>query len=53
MENSHSFDFEDFKQQAMKELYAGKPLMGESGIFTPLLRSASKSVGQNIFDILK
>jgi putative transposase len=38
MENSHSFDFEDFKQQAIKELYSGKPLMGESGIFTPLLK---------------
>jgi putative transposase len=38
MENSQSFDFDDFKQKAMKELYAGKPLMGESGIFTPLLK---------------
>jgi hypothetical protein len=38
MENSQSFDFDDFKQKAMKELYAGKPLIGESGIFTPLLK---------------
>ena len=38
MENSHSFNFEDFKQHTMKELYAGKPLMGESGILTALLK---------------
>ncbi|MCU0470888.1 MAG: hypothetical protein MUF58_20070 [Arcicella sp.] len=38
MGNSQSFDFDDFKQKAMQELYAGKPLMGESGIFTPLLK---------------
>jgi putative transposase len=38
MGNSQSFDLDDFKQKAMKELYAGKPLMGESGIFTPLLK---------------
>jgi putative transposase len=38
MEHSHSFNFEDFKEQAIKELYSGKPLMGETGIFTPLLK---------------
>lgn len=38
MQNSETFDFESFKAGAMKELYAGKPLMGEGGIFTPLLK---------------
>lgn len=38
MANSSSFDFDDFKQKAMKDLYAGKPLMGENGILTPLLK---------------
>jgi putative transposase len=32
------FDFERFKQEAIKGLYAGKPLNGEKGIFAPLLK---------------
>jgi putative transposase len=38
MEKVETFNFESFKNEAMKELYAGKPLMGEGGIFTPLLK---------------
>lgn len=32
------FDFEGFKQEAIKGLYAGKPLNGDKGIFAPLLK---------------
>ena len=32
------FDFEAFKQEAIKGLYAGKPLNGDKGIFAPLLK---------------
>ncbi len=32
------FDFERFQQEAIKGLYAGKPLNGEKGIFAPLLK---------------
>ncbi len=32
------FDFESFKQEAIKGLYAGKPLNGDKGIFAPLLK---------------
>lgn len=35
MSNSQSSDFNYFNQKAVIELYAGKPLMCESGIFTP------------------
>jgi putative transposase len=38
MQKNQLFDFDAFKQEAMKELYDGKPLMGEGGIFTPLLK---------------
>jgi putative transposase len=38
MEKSQSFNFETFQESALKDLYAGKPLMGEEGIFTPLLK---------------
>jgi putative transposase len=38
MQNSENFDFESFKAGAMKDLYLGKPLMGDEGIFTPLLK---------------
>lgn len=31
-------DFERFKQEAIKGMYAGKPLHGEKGIFAPLLK---------------
>jgi transposase-like protein len=38
MEQNEEFDFEAFKQEAIKGLYAGKPLNGEKGIFAPLLK---------------
>lgn len=38
MQKNQLFDFDAFKQEAMKELYDGKPLMGDGGIFTPLLK---------------
>jgi putative transposase len=38
MEPESPFDFEAFKQQAIKQLYEGKPLNGEKGIFAPLLK---------------
>jgi putative transposase len=38
MNKEAEFDFESFKQSALEALYAGKPLMGEEGIFTPLLK---------------
>lgn len=38
MEKDQSFDFESFKREAIKGMYAGKPLNGEKGIFAPLLK---------------
>jgi putative transposase len=38
MEKEQEFDFESFKQEAIKGLYGGKPLNGEKGIFAPLLK---------------
>jgi transposase-like protein len=38
MEKHKDFDFEVFRQTALKDLYDGKPLMGDGGIFTPLLK---------------
>jgi putative transposase len=38
MEQEEEFDFEAFKQEAIKGLYAGKPLNGDKGIFAPLLK---------------
>lgn len=38
MEQDSTFDFEAFKQEAIKQLYEGKPLNGEKGIFAPLLK---------------
>jgi putative transposase len=38
MEKNEEFDFESFKQEAIKGLYAGKPFNGEKGIFAPLLK---------------
>lgn len=32
------FDFESYQQQAIKDLYAGKSLTGDQGIFAPLLK---------------
>jgi putative transposase len=38
MDKDQIFDFESFKQEAIKGMYAGKPLNGEKGIFAPLLK---------------
>lgn len=38
MDPNKEFDFEDFKKEAIKGMYAGKPLNGEKGIFAPLLK---------------
>jgi putative transposase len=38
METENAFDFEAFKQEAIKGLYAGKPLNGGKGIFASLLK---------------
>ncbi len=38
MNDNNDFDFERFKAEAIKGMYAGKPLNGEKGIFAPLLK---------------
>lgn len=38
MNEDNNFDFESFKREAIKGMYAGKPLNGEKGIFAPLLK---------------
>jgi putative transposase len=38
MDKDQDFDFESFKREAIKGMYAGKPLNGEKGIFAPLLK---------------
>lgn len=36
--SNKEFDFESFKAEAIKGMYAGKPLNGEKGIFASLLK---------------
>jgi hypothetical protein len=38
MQTQSDFNFEDFKKEAIKGMYEGKPLNGEKGIFDPLLK---------------
>jgi len=38
MNEQNGFDFECFKAEAIKGMYAGRPLNGEKGIFAPLLK---------------
>ncbi|MEX8548618.1 MAG: IS256 family transposase [Mucilaginibacter sp.] len=38
MDEQQGFDFERFKAEAIKGMYAGRPLNGEKGIFAPLLK---------------
>lgn len=33
------FDFESFKSEALKQMYAGKPLTGKDGVLAPLLEN--------------
>lgn len=35
---TNEFDFEAFKQAAIKGIYEGKPLTGENSLFAPLLK---------------
>ena len=50
MQSTEPFDFDSFKQEAMKELYKGKPLMGENVIFTPLLKHFLEATLQGEMD---
>ena len=38
MNENNNFDFESFKRETIKGMYADKPLNGEKGIFAPLLK---------------
>jgi transposase-like protein len=38
MTDQTEFNFEKFKEEAIKGMYAGKPMSGEKGIFAPLLK---------------
>ena len=40
---SNSFDFEEFKAQAIEELKAGVPLSGKDGVLAPLLENLLNS----------
>lgn len=40
---SNSFDFEEFKAQAIEKLKAGVPLSGKDGILAPLLENLLNS----------
>lgn len=44
------FDFEAFKQAAIKGLYEGKPLTGEQGLFAPLLKHFLESALEGELD---
>lgn len=37
--SSKEFDFEQFKSEALKSLYAGKPLTGKDGVLAPLIEN--------------
>lgn len=45
-----NFDFESFKQAAIKGLYEGKPLTGENGLFAPLLKHFLESALEGEMD---
>lgn len=47
---SDQFDFEAFKQAAIKGLYEGKPLTGENGLFAPLLKHFLESALEGEMD---
>jgi transposase-like protein len=38
MDQKEEFDFDEFKKQAIKSMYDGKPFSGEKGIFVPLMK---------------
>ena len=50
MDTNNDFDFESFKQAAIKGLYEGKPLTGENGLFAPLLKHFLESALEGEMD---
>ena len=50
MNEQNGFDFESFKAEAIKGMYAGKPLNGEKGIFAPLLKHFLESALEGELD---
>ena len=44
------FDYESFKQAAIKGLYEGKPLTGQNGLFAPLLKHFLESALEGEMD---
>jgi hypothetical protein len=42
-----SFNFEDFKNQAIADMKAGKALVGKDGIFTPLMKDTTLKIKHN------
>jgi len=48
--SNKEFDFESFKAEAIKGMYAGKPLNGEKGIFAPLLKHFLESALEGELD---
>lgn len=50
MQTTEEFNFEDFKKEAIKGMYAGKALNGEKGIFAPLLKHFLETALQGEMD---
>jgi transposase-like protein len=50
MQAIEEFNFEDFKKEAIKGMYAGKALNGEKGIFAPLLKHFLETALQGEMD---
>lgn len=50
MQTTEEFNFEDFKQEAIKGMYAGKPFNGEKGVFAPLMKHFLESALQGEMD---
>ena len=47
---SNSFDFEDFKAQAIEKLKVGVPLSGKDGVLAPLLENLLNSALEGEMD---
>ena len=47
---SNSFDFEEFKAQAIEKLKAGVPLSGKDGVLAPLLENLLNSALEGEMD---
>lgn len=47
---SNSFDFEQFKAQAIEQLKAGVPLSGKDGVLAPLLENLLNSALEGEMD---